>query len=151
MAVIQICDLCKQQSKALPGRLIVRLQEGDADNTVGDVCNVCYRDLVTTLNGDRALPPKNDIEQKESLIDERNGASPEAKPLVAKGQTWGYAIKSRFDPEKAKEFEPKGCRHPFKRMDDNERFVCANAPENLKGGELAGFKGCGKILDKSDL
>lgn len=168
-----ICDLCKEQIKEKDSgiyEITLTANKGvDADN--GEVCPDCYNALLQRLkspNGPKILqrPQKNLADNSDVTVDRLPIASLPA-PEKSLGPSEEEKVKreptkvllddemvkvpSNFDRAIAAKVvrEQRGaCEHHFKSFKDG-RVVCGNPPDGFEG-ELASFRGCGKVLTAAE-
>lgn len=163
-----ICDLCKNQMNTEESQeeYSVTLSSLNETETSGEICFKCYKSLLNRLKSPEKLEVKKAVAAKPPLVkplaDYQEAPEPgEATPIAAEDyerpaesteELLDQEIKivpSNFDRRKAvkamREMNDGSCLHHFKTFRDG-KVVCADAPGGVEG-ELAGFKGCGKVLN----
>lgn len=140
---------------------------------VGELCNKCATLLRETIEGDDPLTkrqpapiisavsmtptPKQSTSGGYAPLEKAIGPTLEEKatrePTKELLEDEMVKVPSRLDRKIANKAikEMKGgttCQHFFKTFRDS-KVICSDAPGGIEG-ELAGFKGCGKVLTKAE-
>lgn len=159
-----ICDYCKDTVESVPNRISLTLQHPHVGDTIeAEICDVCAIDLkalfasstkpqvmragpvnakperaafvapasITTLEGNASvkIPTKELLDHEVAKVPSQfNKSSAEKKVAAVKGS----------------------CPHHYKKTNDSNHIICADAPPNIRGG-YADFRGCGKILSDDEL
>lgn len=171
MAKVTVCDLCKKAILDESDYSICIAHETDKEQThSGEVCTECFETLQNWLLAPAAealRDPKKSLsdglhEMVRPNVEVVEDAEPaEIKALepprssdkrgkIEEGEL--NVVKSRFDKRKANKVvsETKGkCDHHFKSFEDG-KIICSPAPPGFQG-ELATFRGCGKILTETEI
>lgn len=160
-----ICDLCKEKIAPKHDGLyeISLIKNGkDAQLEAGEICSKCYRALLNRLMSEEKLKAQSVVTQQSRVIQTQDEPTKRTQSKSGKNiPTDGLeefelqAIPPSLDLNRGSKDiarlnreAAKKCPHLYKRYKDGA-IICTDATD-VKG-PLAGFKGCGKKLQKNEV